>query len=62
MRLDGYYVLMDTCPDRESAGEFPRLSREESLTRLFNPFYALFGCACIHVNSHVLKWIGVKLN
>ena len=37
MRLDGYYVLMDTCPDRESAGEFPRLSREESLTRLFPP-------------------------
>jgi hypothetical protein len=23
---------------------------------------ALFGCACIRLNSYVLKWIGVELN
>jgi hypothetical protein len=23
---------------------------------------ALFGCACIHLSPHVLKWIGVELN
>ena len=23
---------------------------------------ALFGCACIYLNPHALKWIGVKLN
>jgi hypothetical protein len=22
----------------------------------------LFGCACIHLKSHVLKWIEVELN
>ena len=26
-----------------------------------NPHKALFGCSRIHINSHVLRWIGVKL-
>ena len=51
----GFFSLYMYC-------QFPSHEKVSYLLQLDNLFEALFGCCRIHLNPHVLEWIGVEFS